>query len=162
MAISTNHMPIIWVSLFENFRSTKSNYIKLCDTMCKSILWFTVNRWRFSCYCSFTYIWQCNTQTSLFPEESKRNETGRYQHSNCPVNTKHLYNIIQRQSNVFYVDPTLYKWYTNVLCLLGDLVFFPPISAIGVQWAHFCLLSLDSVQWILTKACFAVWTMFYD
>ena len=35
-----------------------------------------------------------------------------------PVNTKHLYNIYERQPNVFDVGSTLYKFYTNVLCLL--------------------------------------------
>ena len=27
--------------------------------------------------------------------------------------------FIQRRPNVFDVGPTLYKWYANVLCLLG-------------------------------------------
>ena len=39
--------------------------------------------------------------------------------SEVPANTKRLYNIIQRRPNVFDVGPTLYKCYTNVLCLLG-------------------------------------------
>ena len=36
-----------------------------------------------------------------------------------PVNTKHLYDFMQCWTNVEDVGPTLYKWYTNVLCLLG-------------------------------------------
>ena len=37
-----------------------------------------------------------------------------------PVNTKHLYDFIQCWTNVEDVGPTLYKCYTNVLCLLGS------------------------------------------
>ena len=36
-----------------------------------------------------------------------------------PVNTKHVYDFIQCCANVEDVGPTLYKCYTNVLCLLG-------------------------------------------
>ena len=39
-----------------------------------------------------------------------------YWHS---VNTKHLYDFMQCWTNVENVGPTLYKCYTNVLCLLG-------------------------------------------
>ena len=39
-----------------------------------------------------------------------------YWHS---VNTKHLYDFMQCWINVENVGPTLYKCYTNVLCLLG-------------------------------------------
>ena len=35
-----------------------------------------------------------------------------------PANTKHLYEIYTASTNVFDVGPTLYRWYTNVLCLL--------------------------------------------
>ena len=35
------------------------------------------------------------------------------------MGTKHLYNIIQCWTNVKGVGTTLYKSYTNVLCLLG-------------------------------------------
>ena len=46
--------------------------------------------------------------------------TGNYRCSlNTPVNTKHLYDFIQCWTNVEDVGPTLYKCYTNVLCLLG-------------------------------------------
>ena len=31
--------------------------------------------------------------------------------------------LVQRRPNVFDVGPTLYKCYTNVLCLLGTLCF---------------------------------------
>ena len=37
-----------------------------------------------------------------------------------PVNTKHLYDFMQCWTNVEDVGPTLYKCYTNVLCLLGQ------------------------------------------
>ena len=37
-----------------------------------------------------------------------------------PVNTKHLYDFVQCWTNVEDVGPTLYKCYTNVLCLLGQ------------------------------------------
>ena len=37
----------------------------------------------------------------------------------CPVNAKHLYDFMQCWTNVEDVGPTLYKCYTNVLCLLG-------------------------------------------
>ena len=36
-----------------------------------------------------------------------------------PVNTTHLYDFVQCWTNVGDVGPTLYKCYTNVLCLLG-------------------------------------------
>ena len=39
-----------------------------------------------------------------------------YWHS---VNTKHLYDFMQCWTNVENAGPTLYKCYTNVLCLLG-------------------------------------------
>ena len=44
----------------------------------------------------------------------------------CPVNTKHLYDFMQCWTNVEDVEdvgPTLYKCYTNVLCLLGRQTF---------------------------------------
>ena len=40
-----------------------------------------------------------------------------------PVNTKHLYDFMQCWTNVEDVGPTLYKCYTNVLCLLGRRTF---------------------------------------
>ena len=39
------------------------------------------------------------------------------------VNTKHLYDFIQCWTNVEDVGPTLYKCYTNVLCLLGSQLY---------------------------------------
>ena len=39
-----------------------------------------------------------------------------------PANTKYLKTFVQRRPNVFDVGPTLYKCYTNVLCLLGNRV----------------------------------------
>ena len=42
-----------------------------------------------------------------------------------PVNPQHLYNIIQRRPNVFDVDPTLHKGYTNDLCLLDSTMYSP-------------------------------------
>ena len=38
-----------------------------------------------------------------------------------PANTKHacVQHCVQRRPNVFDVGPTLYKCYTNILCLLG-------------------------------------------
>ena len=52
----------------------------------------------------------------------------------CPANTKHLYNIysLQRRPNVFDVVPTLYKCYTNVLCLLGGH------RVCALTLVHFC------------------------
>ena len=41
----------------------------------------------------------------------------------CPVNTKHLYDFMQCWTIVEDVGPTLYKCYTNVLCLLGRRIF---------------------------------------
>ena len=35
------------------------------------------------------------------------------------ASTKHLYTFIQCRHNVIDVGPALYKYYTNVLCLLG-------------------------------------------
>ena len=55
-----------------------------------------------------------------------------------PVNTTHLYDFIQCWTNVEDVGPTLYKCYTNVLCLLGRRTFSQTlyISAMLVQcWA---------------------------
>ena len=40
-----------------------------------------------------------------------------------PVNTKHLYDFMPCSTNVEDVGPTLYKCYTNVLCLLGRRTF---------------------------------------
>ena len=44
-----------------------------------------------------------------------------------PANTKHSFCItyVQIRPNVFHVSPTLYKWYTIVLCWLGC---FEPID----------------------------------
>ena len=39
-----------------------------------------------------------------------------------PANTKHCITFIQRRPNVEDVVPTLYKCYTNVLCLMGCLL----------------------------------------
>ena len=39
------------------------------------------------------------------------------------MNTKHLYDLIQCWTNVEDVGPTLYKGYTNALCLLGRWTF---------------------------------------
>ena len=45
------------------------------------------------------------------------------------VNTKHLYiPFIQRRPNVLDVSPTLYKCYTDVLCLLGCGQFYLIVS----------------------------------
>ena len=41
-----------------------------------------------------------------------------------PVNAKHLYDFIQCWANVEDVGPTMYKCYTNMLCLLGRWSFF--------------------------------------
>ena len=38
--------------------------------------------------------------------------------SDFPANPKHCTTVVQRRPNVFDVGPTLYKCYTNVLCLL--------------------------------------------
>ena len=43
------------------------------------------------------------------------------------VNTKHLYDFMQCWTNVEDVGPTLYKCYTNVLCLLGQEDFLSNI-----------------------------------
>ena len=40
-----------------------------------------------------------------------------------PVNTKQLYDFMQCWNNVEDVGPTLYKCYTNVLCLLEYLSY---------------------------------------
>ena len=61
----------------------------------------------------------------------------------CPENTNHLYNIysLQCRPNVFDFVPTLYKCYTNVLCLLGG-------------YRRVCALALvlfDSKQNLLTR-----------
>ena len=44
------------------------------------------------------------------------------QHHVCPVSTRHLYDFMQCWTNVEDVGPTLYKCYTNVLCLLGGSI----------------------------------------
>ena len=44
-----------------------------------------------------------------------------YDKSSHPANTKHLDNIVQFWTNV---GPTLYKCYTNVLCMLGRSILW--------------------------------------
>ena len=70
-----------------------------------------------------------------------------------PVNTTHLYDFIQCWTNVEDVGPTLYKCYTNVLCLLGRRTFSQTlyISAMLAQcWASVADvgLTLNSVKWV--------------
>ena len=49
----------------------------------------------------------------------------RYQLVLFPANTNICTTFIQRRANVFDVGQTLYKCYTNVLCLQGiDIQFF--------------------------------------
>ena len=51
-----------------------------------------------------------------------------------PVNTKQLYDFMQCWTNVEDVGPTLYKYYTNVLCLLGNIL--KPSMWYGAVWQH--------------------------
>ena len=77
---------------------------------------------------------QAGTSNELIqqPEHEPEHDTPE---SNCPypVNTKHLYDFMQRRPNVEDVGPTLYKCYTNVLCLLGR----PSVPSRLVARAHF-------------------------
>ena len=70
----------------------------------------------------------------------------------CPVNTKNLYDLMRCWTNVEDVGPTLYKCYTNVLCLLGRRTFSQTlyIYSILVQcWASVADVSLALKQhWI--------------
>ena len=59
-------------------------------------------------------------------------------HDQLPANTKHLLTFAQRQPNVFDVGPTLYKCYTNVLCLLGGGYRSLPREA-AFSCVRFCL-----------------------
>ena len=72
-----------------------------------------------------------------------------YQH---PVNTTHLYDFVQCWTNVEDVGPTLYKCYTNVLCLLGRRTFSQTlyICAMLVQcWASVADVGLTLKQrWV--------------
>ena len=51
----------------------------------------------------------------------------------CPCPADITYLFAQRRPNVFEVGPTLYKCYTNVLCLLGRLG--RPINPLNVGFA---------------------------
>ena len=69
-----------------------------------------------------------------------------------PVNTTHLYDFVQCWTNVEDVGPTLYKCYTNVLCLLGRRTFPQTlyICAMLVQcWASVADVGLTLKQrWV--------------
>ena len=71
-----------------------------------------------------------------------------------PVNTTHLYDFVGLQcwTNVEDVGPTLYKCYTNVLCLLGRRTFSQTlyICAMLVQcWASVADVGLTLKQrWV--------------
>ena len=69
-----------------------------------------------------------------------------------PVNTKHLYDFMQCWTNVEDVGPTLYKCYTNVLCLLGRRTFFQTLyiySMLVQCWASVADVCLALKQhWI--------------
>ena len=64
--------------------------------------------------------WLANKLTVLLRISRNMLTPRLYRH---PVNTKHLYDFIQCWTNVEDVGPTLYKCYTNVLCLLGRRTF---------------------------------------
>ena len=68
------------------------------------------------------------------------------------VNTTHLYDFIQCWTNAEHVGPTLYKCYTNVLCLLGRRTFSQTlyISAMLVPcWASVADVGLTLKQrWV--------------
>ena len=70
----------------------------------------------------------------------------------CPVNTKHLYDFMQCWTNVEDVGPTLYKCYTNVLCLLGRRTFSQTLyiySMLARCWASVADVGLALKQhWI--------------
>ena len=70
----------------------------------------------------------------------------------CPVNTKHLYDFMQCCTNVEDVGPTLYKCYTNVLCLLGRRTFSQTLyiySMLVQCWASVADVGLSLKQhWI--------------
>ena len=72
-----------------------------------------------------------------------------------PVNTTHLYDFIQCWTNVEDVGPTLYKRYTNILCLLGRRTFSQTlyISAMLVQcWAGVADIGLTLKQrWVSVR-----------
>ena len=70
----------------------------------------------------------------------------------CPVNTKHLYDFMQCWTSVEDVGPTLYKCYTNVLCLLGRRTFSQTLyiySMLVQCWASLADVGLALKQhWI--------------
>ena len=72
-----------------------------------------------------------------------------------PVNTTHLYDFVQCWTNVEDVGPTLYKCYTNVLCLLGRRTFSQTlyICAMLVQcWASVADVGLTLKQrWVSVR-----------
>ena len=69
-----------------------------------------------------------------------------------PVNTKHLYALMQCWTNVEDVGPTLYKCYTNVLCLLGRRTFSQTLyiySMLAQCWGNVADVGLALKQhWI--------------
>ena len=71
-----------------------------------------------------------------------------------PVNTKHLYDFIQCWTNVEDVGPTLYKCFTNVLCLLGrrtfskkHCTFFQCWFNVGPFWESDCHVAILELGW---------------
>ena len=72
-----------------------------------------------------------------------------------PVNTTHLYDFVQCWTNFKDVGPTLYKCYTNVLCLLGRRTFSQTlyICAMLVQcWASVADVGLTLKQrWVSVR-----------
>ena len=82
-----------------------------------------------------TWSLACNKLTVLLRGCGECLTPNLYWH---PVNTKHLYDFMRCWTNVEDVGPTLYKCYTNVLCLLGRRTFSRTLyiySMLGQCWA---------------------------
>ena len=62
-----------------------------------------------------------------------------------PTQSKHFYNI---NANVFDVGPTLYKCYTNVLCLLGSILNHPSLDELFYLQGTLSLPALWLRVWI--------------
>ena len=72
-----------------------------------------------------------------------------------PESTKHLYNIIQYWTNVEDAGPTLYKCYTNLLCLLGytPLVLKLHDSSLGAVFYYTGSTHQGGCLWLSRMRC---------
>ena len=61
------------------------------------------------------------------------------------IQSQHCITLVQRWTNVFDVGTTLYKCYTNVLCLLGYVSFIAGDNIVFLWW--------DDARWAVGTCC---------